>query len=76
MAVAIDVALLLPDEVIEKAKCVPSVQPAAPLTHRRRGNAILADSIGSFRFDETHLPHISLVHAYVKASELLENGPL
>lgn len=37
---------------------------------------MLAGSPSAFTFDETHLPHISLAHAYVKESDVAENGPL
>lgn len=52
------------------------IRPRTAHRAPRRANVILAESLDTFRFDETHLPHISLVHAYVKASEVVENGPL
>ncbi len=79
---AIDVALLLPTEIIDKSlyakgrRSPASRHSCAPSP--RHANALLAESVGAhgYKFDNTHLPHITLVHTYVKTEALGENGPM
>lgn len=54
--IAIDVALLPPEEVIAKAKKV--------------NGQLWEQTRKGFRFDETHLPHITLVQMFVNESDL------
>ena len=54
--IAIDVALLLPEAVNERAKAVN-----APL---------LAQRPDGFRFDDTHLPHITLAQQFIRRVNL------
>ena len=53
---AMDIALLLPDGVNEQARAVNA--------------ALLAERPDGFRFDATHLPHITLVQQFVQRANL------
>ena len=54
--IAIDVALLLPEAVNERAKAV--------------NGALLAERPDGFRFDDTHLPHITLAQQFIRCVNL------
>lgn len=67
MLLAVDIALLLPEPVAERAKALNGTMlaagPARPPPPRPK------DSEG-LRFDSTHLPHITLVQMFVQRASL------